>query len=347
MNRLLINTANDELMIVLQTKDNLFCHKSKSKMHHNEIMLPEIDKILKENKLDISQIDEFGVVVGPGSFTGIRVGISTIKAFRDATNKIAKGVNNLEYLFALAKSQNSIIDTVAICGSRDSYFVAKEILGSIYIYDRNLTLNELQSLSKNPIGMFEQDDKLNCFVVGNDPKVFVKCFETSLDYQLVPEYYQLSQAENEKIARANKQIVEADESHIEKIAEIEHECIKNNTLSLMEITHMRRDNNYQIFVAKIDDEIAGFEILNKTDEINIVSIAVRKKFRNLGIATSLINKAQEYAKDNNIDTISLEVSESNKRAFVLYNKLGFEIRRERKNYYEDGSNCFEMTKKTC
>ena len=107
MNKLLINTATDELFIVLKKDNENFSQVINSKMHHNETMLPVIDELLKKCKVDINQIDEFGVVVGPGSFTGIRVGISTIKAFRDAIGAEAKGINNLDYLFELVRKVNS------------------------------------------------------------------------------------------------------------------------------------------------------------------------------------------------------------------------------------------------
>ena len=166
MNKLVINTATDELFIVLQKGEELFSKSINSKMHHNETMLPEIDLLLKENNVDIKEIDELGVVIGPGSFTGIRVGISTVKAFRDALNIKAKGINCLQYLYVCSVVRNPEIETVAIAGSKDSYFVAKLIHNELYIYERNLTLEELKKVAEDkPIGMFKQDENLNCFVV--------------------------------------------------------------------------------------------------------------------------------------------------------------------------------------
>ena len=53
MNRLIINTANDKLFVVLQLGDNVFCKINDSKMHHNETMLPLIDQLLNENNVNI------------------------------------------------------------------------------------------------------------------------------------------------------------------------------------------------------------------------------------------------------------------------------------------------------
>lgn len=344
MNKLVINTANDNLIVVLQTKAKVFYKINQAKAHHNETMLPLIDELLREAKTTINDIDEFGVVIGPGSFTGIRVGISTIKAFRDATKTKAKGINNLDFLYALAKSQNKEIETVAILGSRNSYFVAKKIGDVLYKYDHNLTHEELLRVADGKtIGMFLQDETLNCFVVDLDVNVLLKCFDESEDETLVPVYYQLSQAESEKLKSGKVEIMLATKQDVELIAEIEKESIINNTISKEEFENALKNENYKILVCKFNDEVVGFIYLQYTDEICIMSVAVKKDMRNLGIATKLINQTFEMAKENNMN-VSLEVNEKNLTASLLYQKLGFSARRIRKNYYADGSNAIEMFK---
>ena len=345
MNKLILNTANEELTILLFKNNKLFFSAEKNRQHHNEIMLSKIDNILKKNQLDITDIDEFGVVIGPGSFTGIRVGVATILALRDALNKNAFGLNNLDLLFALATAQNKEIETVAIRGSNDSYFVAKLINGVVYKFEHNLSLDELKTVAENKIiGVFEKDENLNCFVVKFDAKTFYNCFETCKQNSLIPVYYQLSQAEREKLKRGQLKIKSATKKDLNLISQIENSNILTNIISEQEIVEMHKNKSYKIFVAVFNDEIVGFVILQITDEINIVSIAVKKEYRNLGIGTKLIETAENFAKKNNIDTISLEVNEKNITAYLLYKKLGFKLRRKRKNYYADGATCFEMIK---
>ncbi len=345
MNRLIINTANDKLFVVLQIEDNVFCKISESKMHHNETMLPLIDELLKENKASIKDIDEFGVVVGPGSFTGIRVGIATIKAFRDSLGVKAKGINNLDYLFKLAKNTDPKVDVVAIKGSKDSYFVAKYINEVVYKYDRNLTLDELKYIANgSKIGVFTLDELLDCVKVEDNAKALIECLAESKDENLIPVYYQLSQAENEKFKRAEIRVESASLEDKKDIVDIEKSSIKYNVLTENDIETAITDKNYKTFKVLLNDEIAGFVILQITDEVNIVSITVKKEFRNLGLATRLLNKAEEFAKEIGIQKLSLEVSYKNVRAYLLYKKFGFVERRIRKNYYADGASCIEMVK---
>lgn len=346
MNKLIINTANEELEIVLSIGDNVFSKSDKSRSHHNETMLPLLDELLKSHNLKIRDIDELGVVVGPGSFTGIRVGIATIKAFRDSLGICAKGINNMDYLFHLAKSQDDKIDIVAIKGSRDSYFVARLINKVVYKYERNLSLEELKDISKgDKIGMFVADENLNVYVVKFDPKVLLKCFDDSADENLIPIYYQLSQAENEKLRRKNFEILKPTKDELNLVAKIEQDSIEYNRLKLEDFLQMYDDSNYEIVVGKLDDEIVGFILVQITDEINITSLAVKKEFQNLGVGTKLLNWLENFALSKNIDTISLEVNSKNITAYLLYEKFGFTVRRERKNYYSDGNACLEMMKK--
>lgn len=346
MNKLIINTANEELEIVLSIGDNVFSKSDKSRSHHNETMLPLLDELLKSHNLKIRDIDELGVVVGPGSFTGIRVGIATIKAFRDSLGIYAKGINNMDYLFHLAKSQDDKIDIVAIKGSRDSYFVARLINKVVYKYERNLSLEELKDISKgNKIGMFVADENLNVYVVKFDPKVLLKCFDDSADENLIPIYYQLSQAENEKLRRKNFEILKPTKDELNLVAKIEQDSIEYNRLKLEDFLQMYDNTNYEIAVGKLDDDIVGFILIQITDEINITSLAVKKEFRNLGVGTKLLNWLENFALSKNIDTISLEVNSKNITAYLLYEKFGFTVRRERKNYYSDGNTCLEMMKK--
>ncbi len=64
-------------------------------MQHSVCLLPEIDGALKEAGLALEDCDFFACAVGPGSFTGIRIGISTVKGLAFALGKPTLGVTSL------------------------------------------------------------------------------------------------------------------------------------------------------------------------------------------------------------------------------------------------------------
>jgi tRNA threonylcarbamoyladenosine biosynthesis protein TsaB len=69
-----------------------------SPLTHSEKLLPAVNFILESNKLDIQDVDGYALSVGPGSFTGIRIGLSTIKSFAWASGKPIAPVSTLEAL---------------------------------------------------------------------------------------------------------------------------------------------------------------------------------------------------------------------------------------------------------
>ena len=192
--------------------------------------------------------------------------------------------------------------------------------------------------------MYAEGGIENAFIVKYDAQIMLKTYIDSVDFTLTPVYYQLSQAEREKLKKGKIEIKNFVKADTEKVTEIEQNSIAVNTLSKDEILKIISDKNYKIFVCKFDNVVVGFVIVQITDEVNIVSIAVEKDFRNFGIGTRLIKEVENFTKRKKFSTISLEVSESNITAYLLYKKCGFVVRRTRKNYYADNSNCFEMIK---
>ena len=66
--------------------------------HHAEVLLPALDQLFRISGLNLEQIDLLACSVGPGSFTGVRIGISSIKGLALATGKPVVGVSTLEAL---------------------------------------------------------------------------------------------------------------------------------------------------------------------------------------------------------------------------------------------------------
>lgn len=72
---------------------------------HAETLLPLIDELLEENGVSISQIDLFAVDIGPGSFTGVRIGVSLVNALAYATGRKVVPVNALLALYSSANER--------------------------------------------------------------------------------------------------------------------------------------------------------------------------------------------------------------------------------------------------
>ena len=65
---------------------------------HSERLLGAIEFVLKEARCSIEQVDGWVIALGPGSFTGLRIGVGTVKGLAFATGKPVAGVPTLDIL---------------------------------------------------------------------------------------------------------------------------------------------------------------------------------------------------------------------------------------------------------
>lgn len=93
---------------------------------HSETLMPLIKQILDENNLSLKDINLIVSDVGPGSFTGIRIGVSTVKAFSDSLNIPCIGITSLEVLARTITDKGIICSTID-CKNDNCYFALFEL----------------------------------------------------------------------------------------------------------------------------------------------------------------------------------------------------------------------------
>ena len=76
---LFIDTHDELITIGLEYNDKLFIKTKESEYSHSIFTMPMIKEIFEENNLNINDLDKVIVINGPGSFTGIRIGITIAK----------------------------------------------------------------------------------------------------------------------------------------------------------------------------------------------------------------------------------------------------------------------------
>lgn len=97
---------------------------------HASWMHPAIQNILQEAGLEIRQLDAVAVTVGPGSFTGLRVGLSAAKGICFALNIPLISISTLEMMAYAVKDQSSDLICPMIDARRMEVYTA--------VYDKNL-----------------------------------------------------------------------------------------------------------------------------------------------------------------------------------------------------------------
>jgi len=88
---------------------------------HAEALIPLIARVLERARLTFSEIDRIAVTTGPGSFTGLRVGISAARGIALATGKPAVGLSTLAAYAAPFIAADDTLPVVAIIDARHDH----------------------------------------------------------------------------------------------------------------------------------------------------------------------------------------------------------------------------------
>ncbi len=207
MKVLYIDTSSSYLYAGIVSDDKLLCEVKKEFGHSlSEEALPNIARLFAEKKLAAKDIDKILVVNGPGSFTGIRIGITIAKVYAWSLNIPIATLSALE---VMALSSSSEMVHVPIINARRGYVFAaiydqanKEMLSP-----RHIKLEELlQELQKQKDYTFITNDEFeeieNIEKYNPDIEKVVNHFkniEPINPHGVNPNYLKLTEAEESKM----------------------------------------------------------------------------------------------------------------------------------------------------
>ncbi len=122
MKILSMSTATNNLSVALNDGAKVITEKNEfDQRNHSAHLDPLIAEILKENNLRLAEIDRFAVAIGPGSYTGLRIGVTTVKMFASILHKEVVGISTLQALATSCAEKDTLI-VVGIDARNDNYF---------------------------------------------------------------------------------------------------------------------------------------------------------------------------------------------------------------------------------
>lgn len=196
---------------------------------HSETLMPMVDSLLKSVRVEPKDIDYFAVNCGPGSFTGLRIGIAAIKGMAFAMDKPCVAVSTLESMAYNLSIDNGIIcavmdarcnqvynalfdvtngEVTRICDDRALQI--DELLAGLKTFDKKIVLvgdgaklcygkmsSELENLELSAENVRYQRASSTALVA----EKAVQNGETVTCSQLMPTYLRLPQAQRELLAK--------------------------------------------------------------------------------------------------------------------------------------------------
>ena len=177
MRILALDTATEVCGLALWADGQVQAHRSITQgLTHTKVLIQALQELFQETGTQVAQVDGWVVTQGPGSFTGLRIGISAIKGLALATGKPLVGVSTLSVLAhqALAPTQASWICPMIDARRQQVYWSLFQRRGGDLVPvlpERAGTVEEAMTL----IG-----DQEPCLFVGNGARLYSKTIQVHM-----------------------------------------------------------------------------------------------------------------------------------------------------------------------
>lgn len=326
---------------------------------HAEALPPMVERTVANSKISFNQVDRIAVTNGPGTFTGVRIGMSFAHGLGLALDRPIVAVSTLVALAANLESnvQKWPVATAIAARNDKVYF---------QIFSHNLLpqspaqlCTQVEAAAQLPadtlvigsgsLGILNSNSGKNIVALDNvqccspNSSVFAKLAAMMPASMTPPQAVFLRQSDaRPSIAGSTSlsgksRVFKAENDHAALLAALHGESFAPgwDTGSFAKLMSM--PGSLAFIVTSSGDEPAGFILATvAADEADIVTIAVRPSERRRRLATRLISAFTSHLADQGVSRLYIEVAQSNEPASTLYSKLGFVKTGVRKNYYDTG-----------
>ncbi len=187
MYSLFIDTHDKDIILVLFKDGKEFASKIRtSERNHSDFTMPMLDDLLKENKLTVHDLGEILVVNGPGSFTGVRLGVTIAKTLAYTLNIPIKTITSLETFAVSSESQkDKLVIIHDIKGVYGAIFKDNKLYGEIF-YKSN---SEFESFDKDNYTIIEKPP-----LKFNNIYEYMKNIKPTIAHKVNPLYVKIIEA---------------------------------------------------------------------------------------------------------------------------------------------------------
>ena len=179
------SSAKAASVALMQDNELLAQYSQCSGLTHSRTLLPMVEDMLKNTDTKLADVDLIAVAHGPGSFTGIRIGVSTVKGLAWASDKKCVGVSTLA---AMAWNGAGAPADSLICCAMDAR--RGQIYNALFRFEngRPAALTPDRAISLAELAEELKNTKNSIFVLGDGAELcYNYLLETGLPAVLAPE----------------------------------------------------------------------------------------------------------------------------------------------------------------
>jgi tRNA threonylcarbamoyl adenosine modification protein YeaZ len=314
-----------------------------------EAIAPMARDVVAEAGLDMAAIDRIAVTLGPGTFTGIRIGLAFAKGLGLTLNRPVIGIDTLR---AIAANAGAVAMPIAVANDARQgqvYFALFKDGATVIAPQRVAPAEALALLPSNAVSIMgrikhalataaarrdvTELESSDIPVAANFAALAVA--ETPALAPLRPLYLAQSYAKLPKPkGEPRLDIKIADSGETGLLASLHAACFERGW-SASEMARLLAMPGAVCLIAQRDDEPLALLLLRSAaDEAEIITIGTLPRARRQGIGAALIAAALPLLRSRGIMRLLIEVASSNTPALALYRKVGFAAVGQRRDYYE-------------
>ncbi len=334
--------------------------------NHSARIIPLVEALLSLVDKKPEAVDLFAVSAGPGSFTGLRIGVVTIKGMAYALQKPAIGVNTLDSLAysvpdfpglicPMIDARNNQVYTALYRRREQELATVREAVGlpvdqwadtlssvlspgeSLLLVGDGAPLHKAYLESLFPDRVFSAEPELFMPRAAAVALLAEQSYrkgkaEDFSPFNLEPFYLRPSQAERMKSEGVVRNLSHGD---LEQVLIIENKSFGVPWSRGMFEEELANTNAFYKVIEINGSVIAYGGMWKVLYEGHITNIAVHPDFRRKGLGRKVLSNLFIEAGKQGVHFLTLEVRVGNEAAIRLYESLGFEVKGRRKRYYSD------------
>ena len=309
-----------------------------------EALAPMVQETMKMAGVGFADLGRIAVTTGPGTFTGVRIGLAMARGLGVALNIPITGINSLAAIAANEAGKNIPIVVAVDARAGEIYFASYDLSGHEVTRPAVVSLDEARKLMPtHSVAILGTAAELLLHHphlrsdAGDLPiaENFVRLADGIPASDVPPDPLYL-RAPDVKPQATKISFITAGPAAAKLLAEIHGESFATQWDEKAFREFLNSPGTSAILISNHNNP-TGFVLFRKAaDEAEILTICTRPAFRRKANAKLLMQNMESLLKKDGVKSLFIEVAISNQTALALYASCGFKEAGLRKNYYERG-----------
>lgn len=317
---------------------------------HAEAIAPMVQRVLAASGVNAADLTRIAVTTGPGTFTGLRIGLSLAHGMGVALGCEVVGIDMLTATAAPVLADHRHLLVVQQAGATGKFYAGQfadgVLTGALLFEGLDVIVGRLVATPHHVIGTGADAARARApqictRLTGHDLPVaehFVAHAAALPLQQGYPQPIYLREPDAKPSLGFQPELIRlAEATDLAALSALHQMCFEPGW-SAESLRASLSLPGAMALLAERDGKLRAFLLIQQAaGEAEIITLCTEPRWRRRALAEKLVDAARVLLRQNQVNTLHLEVAADNIAAATLYAKLGFAVRGRRKGYYKNGT----------